>query len=115
MADRKGKVTFTEGRRHPRETVPETVRVTITGEDGEKTEGTVMDISPGGAGLNVNKPIGNDAFVELHMEGLGTIPGRVARNFASGIGVEFDLSEREQKDMEEELIKFRKTVARKKF
>ena len=115
MTGKKGKVTFTEARRHPRERVPKNVRVTITGKGGEKIEGTVMDISPGGAGLSVNKPIDNNAFVELHMEGMGTVHGRVARNFARGIGVEFDLSEQERKAMEEELIKFRKTVARKKF
>lgn len=115
MTGRKGKVTFTEGRRYPRQELPENVRVTITGKGGEKIEGTVMDISPGGAGLSINKPIDNNAFVELHMEGMGTIPGRVARNFARGIGVEFDLSEQERKAMQEELIKFRKTVARKKY
>ncbi len=115
MTGKKGKVTFTEARRHPRQEVPENVRVTITGEGGEKIEGTVMDISPGGAGLSVNKPIDNNAFVELHMEGMGIVHGRVARNFARGIGVEFDLGERERKDMEEELIEFRKTVARKKY
>lgn len=115
MTGRKGKVTFTEARRHPRQELPENVRVTITSEDGEKTEGTVMNISAGGAGLSVNKPIDNDAFVELHLDGLGTVPGRVARNFARGIGVEFELGERERKDMQEELIKFRKAVARKKY
>ena len=69
----------------------------------------------GGAGLRVDQPIDNNAFVELHMEGMRTVPGRVARNFASGIGVEFDLGEGERKDMEKELIKFRIAVARQKF
>ncbi len=115
MTGRKGGDKITDVRRYPRQRLAENVRVTITGEGGEKTEGMIMDISPGGAGLSVNKPIDNNAFVELHLEGLGTVPGRVARNFASGIGVEFDLSERERKDMEEELIKFRKAVARKEY
>ena len=53
-----------------------------------------MDVSPGGAGLTVNEPIDNNAFVELHMEGMVTVPGRVARNFARGIGIEFDHVER---------------------
>ena len=95
--------------------MPKNVRVTITGEDGEKTEGMIMDVSPGGAGLSVNKPIDNNAFVELHMEGMVTVPVQVARNFARDIGIEFDLREQERKDMEEELIKFRKAVARKKY
>ena len=115
MTGRKGGDKITDVRRYPRQGLPANVPVTITGEGGEKIEGMVMDISPSGAGLSVAKPIDNYAFVELHLEGLGTVPGRVARNFASGIGVEFDLGERERKDMEEELIKFRKAVARKEY
>ena len=95
--------------------MPKNARVTITGEDSGKTEGMIMDVSPGGAGLSVNEPIDNNAFVELHMEGMVTVPGRVARNFARGIGVEFGLRQQERIDMEEELIKFRKDVARKKY
>ena len=115
MTGRNGRDKITDVRRYPRQGMPENVRVTITGEGGKKTEGMVMDISPGGAGLRVDQPIDNNAFVELHMEGMRTVPGRVARNFASGIGVEFDLGEGERKDMEKELIKFRIAVARKKF
>ena len=115
MTGRKGGEKITDVRRYPRQRLAENVRVTITGEGGEKTEGMIRDISPGGAGLSVNKPIDNNAFVELHMEGMGIVHGRVARNFARGIGVEFDLSEEERKDMEEELIKFRKAVARKTY
>ena len=95
--------------------MPKNARVTITGEDSGKTEGMIMDVSPGGAGLSVNEPIDNNAFVELHMEGMVTVPVQVARNFARDIGIEFDLREQERKDMEEELIKFRKAVARKKY
>ncbi|PPR65184.1 MAG: hypothetical protein CFH02_01932, partial [Alphaproteobacteria bacterium MarineAlpha3_Bin1] len=49
------------------------------------------------------------------MEGLGRINAHVARDFASGIGVEFDLSGRHKKEMEAELKAFRKTVASGNF
>ena len=49
------------------------------------------------------------------MEGYGKIPARVAREFVEGIGVEFELDEPEKNDMEEELKKFRLSVAQKKY
>ena len=48
------------------------------------------------------------------MEGYGKILAPVAREFVEGIGVEFELDEPEKNDMEEELKKFRLSVARKK-
>lgn len=49
------------------------------------------------------------------MEGYGKISARVAREFVEGIGVEFEFDEPEKNDMEEELKKFRLSVARKKY
>jgi hypothetical protein len=46
---------------------------------------------------------------------LGSIKAHVARDFAGGIGVEFDLDEQKTKDMETELRAFRKTVAEGNF
>ena len=82
-----------EQRRHQRMEVPEHLTVTIIGEDSFE----------------------NDDIVELHVEGYGKIPARVAREFVEGIGVEFELDEPEKNDMEEELKKFRLSVARKKY
>ena len=99
-------------RRYQRTEVPEHVKATIIGEDGVEHEVTVKDLSAGGAGLIVDDSFENDAFVELHMEGYGKITARVAREFVEGIGVEFELGEPEKNDMEEELKKFRLTIAR---
>ena len=95
--------------------MPEHTKATIIGEDGVEHEVTVKDNSAGGAGLIVDGPFENDAFVELHMNGYGKIPARVTREFVEGIGVEFELGEPEKNGREEELKKFRLTVALKKF
>ncbi len=101
-------------RRHQRLEMPEHVKATIIGEDGVEQDVRVMDISAGGAGLAVDGPFENDAFVELHMEGYGKIPARVKREFVEGIGVEFEFGGPEKNDMEEELQKFRLAVAQNK-
>ena len=73
-------------------------------------------LSDGGAGLIVEGAFENDSFVELHLEGMGRIRGKIARSFVMGIGVKFNLSERkDNKEMEEELRKFRISVANKTF
>lgn len=103
-------------RRAPRFEVAEEIRATVRDRDGEETEAILKDISTGGAGLIVGGAFENDDFVELHMEGLGTVPARVARKSMEGVGLEFNLDEAEDKAvMEEELRKFRLAVAKQKF
>ena len=102
-------------RRYPRVAVPGSYRATIRGEDGLERDAAVTDISAGGAGLIVDGLFGNSAFVELHMEGVGDFPARVAREFAQGIGIEFQISEKERNAMKDELLAFRKTVAAREF
>ena len=102
-------------RRYQRTEVPEHVKATIIGEDGVEHEVTVKDLSVGGAALIVDGSFENDDFVDLHMEGYGKITARVAREFVEGICVEFELDEPEKNDMDEELKKFRLSVAREKY
>jgi len=98
-------------RRYARFLVPGNLPVKITGEDGREQDAAVTDISAGGAGLIVDGLFGNNDFVEIHMDGFGGLPGRVARKFAQGIGVEFDISENQREAIEEDLRAFRKTVS----
>ena len=49
------------------------------------------------------------------MDGFGKVPVKVKRQFAEGIGVEFDINEKEREAMKEELLAFRKSVVAKKF
>jgi hypothetical protein len=114
-----GKISATGGstsdqRRHQRLEVRKPFKAMIIGEDGVEQNATVMDISAGGAGLTVDAKFENDTFVELHMEGYGKIPARVKRDFVEGVGVEFELKGPGKEEMEEELRKFRMTVAKER-
>jgi len=102
-------------RRYPRHELGQEVPATIRDENGNEHHVTVQDISAGGAGLVVDGSFDNDSFVELHMEGVGKITAKVARDFVTGIGVEFQLEDSERMKMDEELRNFRKTVARKDY
>jgi hypothetical protein len=104
----------TDQHRHARTNLPGNFRAALKGEDGTTYEVGVQDISAD-ARLLVDGVFENASFVELHMEGLGRINAHVARDFAGGIGVEFDLSGRHKKEMEAELKAFRKTVASGNF
>jgi len=108
MADRDDDFQGTEHRRHQRLTVEEKLRAVITKADGTKTEAVVQDISAGGAGLVVGANFHNETFVDLHMEGIGKVNARVARQFAQGIGVEFNVNEKARAEVKKELIKFRR-------
>ena len=77
--------------------MPEHVTATIIGEDGVERDVTVKDLSVGGTWLIVDDSFENDDIVELHMEGYGKFPARVAREFFEGIGVEFKLDEPEKR------------------
>ncbi len=102
-------------RRHARTELPKNTRAVLRKADGSEQDVDILDISAGGAGLLVDDTFENNAFVELHMEGIGSIKAHVSRDFIEGIGIEFDLEESERKDMEEELRAFRKAVASEKF
>jgi len=102
-------------RRHDRMELPKNTRAVLRNADGTEMDVGVHDISAGGAGLLVDGTFENNAFVELHMEGIGSVKGRVARGFVEGIGVEFDLAEAEKEKMDAELRAFRKTVAEGDF
>ncbi len=102
-------------RRHARMELPKNTRAVLRNADGSEQDVDVIDISAGGAGLLVSDTFENNAFVELHLEGLGSIKAKVRRGYVEGIGVEFDLTGPERKKMEEELRAFRKAVASEKF
>ena len=110
-----GKTSPPNARRHERTSVGGNFRATVTDSTGVRTDAVVLDVSAGGAGLNVPGAFQNDAFVELHMGTFGTVTGRVARKFVEGIGVEFDMNDAEKKRFNEALIAFRKAGGRGAF
>jgi len=115
MSDREKIDRATDHRRHPRFSVDEDFHATVTDTAGNKIDAVVRDISAGGAGLIVGANFHNETFVDLHMEGFGRVNARVARQFAQGIGVEFNLSESERAEIKEELARFRKAGGRRTY
>ena len=81
--------------RSPRYVYDKPVRMRSRGEgrDGEFTEGTVNDVSLSGVALNIATDVANGHFVEMHIEGLGSITGNVARTYKGGAAVHFDEDE----------------------
>ena len=99
-------------RRHQRYDLPADTRAIVRDAYGNEHEVGVSDLSGGGAGLLMETPFDNHAFIELHMVGMAPVSGKVRRSYEEGMGVEFDLGDKEKKDMEEEIRKFRLAVAR---
>ena len=84
-------------RRLPRYQLEERVRVRVrSGEVEHEHEGRLKDVSGGGALLDLGVPLENDVFVELHVEGLGRLPGRVVRGRENEIAVKFTIGEEEE-------------------
>jgi len=104
--------TVPDHRRHERLDLPANTRAILKDANGNELDVGVNDLSGGGAGLHTETPFDNDSFVELHINGMAPISGRVARKFVEGMGVEFDLKDQEKEKMEEEVRKFRLAVAR---
>jgi len=71
-------------------------------------DATLVDVSEGGAAVLFDEPrYSNDKFVELHTQGYEILRGRVVREFAGGVALEFDDDEAERRRAREEIEKFR--------
>ncbi|MDP6572239.1 MAG: PilZ domain-containing protein [Rhodospirillales bacterium] len=57
-----------------------------------EVEAELLDISGSGAALQSNVLLDNNTFVELHIEGVGNMEGRVARSYEGGFAVKFEVS-----------------------
>ena len=55
-----------------------------------EVEAELLDLSGSGAALRSSVVLDNDTFVELHIEGVGDLKGRVARRYDGGFAVEFE-------------------------
>lgn len=74
------------GRGHGRVPYPRRFRAKV---DDQEHFGHVQDISGGGAALLAETHLDNSAFVQLHIEGMKSMDGRVVRTFERGYAVEF--------------------------
>ena len=66
------------------------LRASHRGRFEESPEGTVRDVSLTGVALNISTNVANGQFVEMHIEGVGSISGSVARTYNGGAAVHFD-------------------------
>lgn len=75
--------------------------------DGVSHEGTVEDISAGGARLEAPVRLDNATFVDLHVEGVGRVPASVVRSSGNGYCVAFRLAEPDAERLDATLAQFR--------
>ncbi len=87
--------------------------------DKSKFEGEVENISA--SGIAVKAPpdslfkIENDQFAELQIESIGIVSGRIARTYENGFAIAFDANEEQKGKIADEIEKFRRATARRKF
>ena len=96
-----------EKRRHRRVAVSKSVQAKT---ESRQYDGSVRDISAGGAALNVEAEVEHESEVELDIEDLGPLLGTVARLYDDGFAVEFDLDEEEEERLLTELTDLHDTI-----
>ena len=100
-------------RRYPRYADNRKVRVK-GGADGSAwdQEGTLDDISGSGASLQINVQVHNNAFVDMHVQGVGHVRGNVVRAYDGGAAVSFDMADSKKEQLANSLAAFNKTIRR---
>ena len=79
-----------EKRRHVRHPVDKSVNG-VSG--GNKHQGRVRDISASGASIQTEADLDADELVDLEIEDMEELSGKVARSLDDGYAVEFDLDD----------------------
>ena len=96
-----------EKRRHRRVSVSKFVQART---ESRQYQGSVKDISAGGAALSVDAVVEDESQVELDIEDLSPLSGIVARSYDDGFAVEFDLDEDEEDRLLTELTELHDTI-----
>lgn len=65
------------------------------------SEGNTVDVSLSGIAINTTANVENGQFVEMHIEGFGSIRGSVARVYEGGAAVTFDEDEKAREKLSE--------------
>ena len=65
-----------------------------------EVEAELLDISGSGAALRSSVVLDNNTFVELHIEGVGDMEGRVARSYDGGFAIEFEVGGEQRQRLE---------------
>jgi hypothetical protein len=73
---------------------------------GVERDGHVRDISGSGAALEIESAWDDDDVLDLDIDDIGEMSGKVARSFEEGIGVRFvDINDDEEDDLVEDLAR----------
>ena len=89
--------------RRPRHKIKKPVRASG---NGIERDGHVRDISGTGAALEIESAWGDDDLLDLDIDDIGEMSGRVARSFEEGIGVRFvDINDDEEDELVEDLAR----------
>ncbi len=84
-------------RRHPRVAISKSLRARAANYEGA---GSLIDISAGGAAVDLADDVdfdpSDDIEVELNIEDITPVSGRIARSFEEGFAVTFDLDQEEE-------------------
>ena len=73
------------------------VQQTRVRHDGGEQPGRILNISAGGAGLQMEVRLPDQTEITVEIENIGIIPAQVVRQMKDGVGVKFTFSpEREQ-------------------
>lgn len=74
----------------------------VTADDNEFS-GRILNISAGGAGINMDVQLKDDTRITVKIEDIGIIPARVVRNLQNGVAVKFEISEAKEKRFIEQI------------
>ena len=96
-----------EKRRHPRYSVDKAVRAVSR---GRVRKGRVTDISASGAAIQSDEPFDSTDPVDLEIEDMKDVSGKVARTLDDGFAVEFELDEDSQDDLLNELSQIDRSI-----
>ncbi|MBT3916123.1 MAG: PilZ domain-containing protein [Rhodospirillaceae bacterium] len=77
---------FAEKRRHKRHKVPNSVKAKI---NDQEVEATLLDVSAGGAALDMQRDVKPDDPIELMIDDVGEISATVSRSLDDGVAVRF--------------------------
>lgn len=72
----------------------------------------IRDVSAGGAALKApdgHVKMDNNQFVELHLDSVGELSGRVVRTYEGGAAVQFDIDDDRRDTLEATLRRMRKS------
>lgn len=91
-------------------------RIVMAGEtevthDGGRLPARILNISLGGAGLQMDMRLPDATEISVEIENIGLIPARIVRQMEDGVGIKFEFSEEKEQALIRQIANL---VARKR-